>query len=397
MSAGPGVLRRLATSRRDDDRGVVAILVAVLTVVFFGLAALVVDLGFARDQSREAQNAADAAALAGATCMATLTSTCNNVTAATQKARGYVTANGWDAAGTTVDVDVAAQTVTVTLPPRRSPTIFAPAIGQGTPSVTRSATATWNGAGSGCSLCVLNNANLSANADLNMDQGDLLVNGILDLGPNAQVVNTGGRIFANGGVTGSNLSNTLIQDVTGVLLPAGVPTTGPITAPVVDVSRPLGRPDPLGQTVAPSPSGTCSAGTYASVGNCTLFNPGLYVLTGLSSFTGNKTIQATGVTFVLTCSSTAAGTTRSSLCAPNQPPGGSIEVKGGATVNISVSSPPLYATVCFGLAIVSDPNNTGGLLVSGSGNGNTGRLSVDGSIYLKSGTFTYGGGPDLTV
>ncbi len=94
------------------------------------------------------------------------------------------------------------------------------------------------------------------------------------------MVNTGGRIFANGSVTGSNLSSTLLQDVTGVLLPGTVPKTGPITAPVVDVSRPLGQPDPLGQPVAPSPSGTCVAGTYASVGNCTSFNPGLYVLTG---------------------------------------------------------------------------------------------------------------------
>ena len=282
-------------------------------------------------------------------------------------------------------VDLAAKTVTVSLPPRKSPAFFAGVIGQGTPSVTRSATATWDGSGSGCSLCVLNNANLSANADLNMDQGDLLVNGVLDLGPNAQVVNTGGRIFANGGVTGSNLSKTLIQDVTGVLAPGAVPTTGPITAPIVDVSGSLGQP------VAASPSGACTAGTYASVGNCTSFGAGLYVLTGLSSFSGNTAVQATGVTFVLTCSTTAAGTTRSSACAPNQS-GGSIEVKGRATLNVSVSSPPIYASVCFALAIVSDPNNTGGLLINGNGGGNAGRLSVTGSVYLKSGTLNYGGG-----
>ena len=55
---------------------------AAFSVVVFALAAIVVDLGFAQDEVRQAQNAADAAALAGATCMATLTSTCNNVTAA---------------------------------------------------------------------------------------------------------------------------------------------------------------------------------------------------------------------------------------------------------------------------------------------------------------------------
>ncbi len=376
--------------RADDDRGAVALLVAAMLVVLLGLAALVVDLGLARDQARVAQNAADAGALAAATCMASLTSGCNSTAAATAKAQSYVTANGWDGATTGVTFDLAAQTVSVALPPRRGPTLFAGAVGGGAPAVARSAVATWNGAGSGCSLCVLNDMTLTANADLTMDQGDLLVNGNLALGPNARVVDTGGRIFVNGSVTGSNLARTLLQDVSGVLVPTAVPKTGPITPPIVDVSSSLGRP------VAPSPSGACTPGTYASVGNCTSFGSGVYVLTGLSSFAGARTIQATGVTFVLTCSSVTAGVTRSSTCTPGQS-GGAIDVRGGTTLTVSVSSPPVYVGICLGLAIVSDPNNTGGLLVNGSGSGNTGRLNVNGSIYLRSGTLTYGGGPDLTV
>ena len=43
-----------------------------MLVVFLGLAAIVVDLGFARDQDRIAQNAADAGALAAAQYMASL-------------------------------------------------------------------------------------------------------------------------------------------------------------------------------------------------------------------------------------------------------------------------------------------------------------------------------------
>ena len=132
--------------------------------------------------------------------------------------------------------------------------------------------------------------------------------------------------------------------------------------------------------------------------NCTSFGKGVYVLTGLSSFTGNATTSATGVTFVLTCSTRTGNVTLPSLCAPGQT-GGSIEVKGGATLNVSMDSPPFYASICLGLAIVSDPNNTGGISVNGnSGNGNNGgRLNVTGSIYLRSGTLTYGGGPGLTV
>ncbi len=49
-----------------DERGAVAVVVAVFALVMFTLAALVVDLGLARDTRRQAQNGADAAALAGA-------------------------------------------------------------------------------------------------------------------------------------------------------------------------------------------------------------------------------------------------------------------------------------------------------------------------------------------
>jgi Flp pilus assembly protein TadG len=379
--------------RRDDDRGAVALFVAGLLVVFLGLAAIVVDLGNTRDASRQAQNAADAGALAAATCMASLTSGCNNTTAATKSARDYITANGWDGANATISFDLTAETVSVTLPAQQQATFFAGALDQDSPTVARSAAATWTGAGTGCSLCVLNNLDVAANADLNMDQGDLLVNGGLTLGPNASVLNSGGRIFVNGGISTKN--GSVLQDITGILTPALVAPAGTITPPLVDVSAVLGR------TVSPNPSGACTAGatgigTYASVDRCTSFGPGVYVLTGASSFTGNGTIQATGVTFVLTCSSTVGGTVRSSPC-PANTSGGSIEVKGQVTVNVSVSSPPVYASICFGLAIVSDPNNTGGVSVNGTGNGGNGRLNVDGSIYLKSGTLTYGGGPDLTV
>ena len=57
-------LRARVAGRRTDETGAVAVLVAVLSLVLFGLAALVVDLGMARDTRRMAQNTADSAALA---------------------------------------------------------------------------------------------------------------------------------------------------------------------------------------------------------------------------------------------------------------------------------------------------------------------------------------------
>ncbi len=54
-------------NRRRDERGAVAIIVSLFTVfVLFGISALVVDLGFARDQKQASQISSDAAALAGA-------------------------------------------------------------------------------------------------------------------------------------------------------------------------------------------------------------------------------------------------------------------------------------------------------------------------------------------
>lgn len=50
--------------RRRDD-GAIAVIVALLAVVLFGFAALVVDIGHAQQVRSQAQNAADAAALAG--------------------------------------------------------------------------------------------------------------------------------------------------------------------------------------------------------------------------------------------------------------------------------------------------------------------------------------------
>ena len=132
--------------------------------------------------------------------------------------------------------------------------------------------------------------------------------------------------------------------------------------------------------------------------NCTSFGKGVYVLTGLSSFTGNSTTSATGVTFVLTCSTRTGNVTLPSLCAPGQT-GGSIEVKGGATAERVHGLASLLRQHLPRPGHRQRPEQHRrplGQRHSGNGN-NGGRLNVTGSIYLRSGTLTYGGGPDLTV
>ena len=75
------------TRRRDDERGVVLVLVALLMTVFMGMAAIAIDIGYFDQQHTQAQSAADAAALAGAAVLATSQS------AATTNADSYVTKN----------------------------------------------------------------------------------------------------------------------------------------------------------------------------------------------------------------------------------------------------------------------------------------------------------------
>ena len=54
---------------RRTDEGAIAIVVAIFSLVAFGFAAVVVDLGYARTVKLRAQDAADSAALGGAAAL----------------------------------------------------------------------------------------------------------------------------------------------------------------------------------------------------------------------------------------------------------------------------------------------------------------------------------------
>src|SRR6476469_1492720 len=90
---GPVRGRPLAAARRSrDEDGAVAVLFGILALSLFVMAGLVVDLGQARDTRRQAQNAADAAALAGARALYPSGST-PSFTGAVAAAKSYAAAN----------------------------------------------------------------------------------------------------------------------------------------------------------------------------------------------------------------------------------------------------------------------------------------------------------------
>lgn len=154
-------LRRPATGREPDEGGFVVVLVAITVVVTLAFAAIAVDLGNARQQRRQAQNAVDGAALAAARELVDVTQTpAAREAAAVNVAKAYATKTfgplTWtgchdtaalalqpDAGNddTCVSIDATLTSVRVRLPVDRVSTSFGGVVGVPTLYVTAAATA----------------------------------------------------------------------------------------------------------------------------------------------------------------------------------------------------------------------------------------------------------------
>jgi len=145
--------------RRRDERGAVIILMAAFSLVIVGMAALVVDVGALKDEKRQLQNGADAAALGlaqhiGLNCaMAPNTTTCSG-SALRGIADSLAGANAHDSAATVDNpvVDYNLKQVTVVTKTKTGsggtilPYAFAQGItGQKGKAVTTRAVAGWSG------------------------------------------------------------------------------------------------------------------------------------------------------------------------------------------------------------------------------------------------------------
>jgi Flp pilus assembly protein TadG len=145
-------MRRLTSSRREDERGAVLVLSAAFAVVMVAMAALVVDVGALHDERRQLQNGADAAALAVAhTCAL---GACPATAAATTMASDLANGNAHDSAAKVDTVDMAPVTRRVTVATSTQatdggtilPYAFAQAVtGSRGKTVHAKATATWSG------------------------------------------------------------------------------------------------------------------------------------------------------------------------------------------------------------------------------------------------------------
>jgi Flp pilus assembly protein TadG len=342
----------------------VAILVAFMLVLFCGLAALVVDLGIARDLQRQAQNAADSGTLGAAEFLAGVPNpTAAQVMQAQQLANAYVTANGWAAGTSSVLVDTAAHTVMVQLAPVQSPNIFAGVIGQSSPQVAGRAQAAWPGAGPvTCSVCVLSAANLQNGSIAVTGGGGVSFASDLSANPQGNMTVTGGGTI---GVAGA-------QPGRGTYSPAitSIPT---FTDPYAGLTLPPTGTDFSQPVQTPAAGAFCSPGNYADVANCGSFQAGgTYVLTGSAKLTGNATLVADDVLFYFTCSRVSGGNTYPQACAAGGQAGATFGGAGNGTVTINGLRSGPYT----GFAVIYDRNNTSSLRYVGNGD-----LRINGAVY----------------
>lgn len=136
-----------------DERGVSAVLVALLIVPLFGFGALAVDAAAIYSERRQLQNGADAAALAIAHDCASGLPACGTHQATADE----LTAANYDEAGSTHGVPVVtlgSNQVTV-LNPGTQDHWLAPVIGIDSTDVTASATARWGAPGAGTAVLPL--------------------------------------------------------------------------------------------------------------------------------------------------------------------------------------------------------------------------------------------------
>ena len=403
------VRARLSSWRRSRSRnesGAVAIVVAAFSVALFGFAAIVVDLGQARDLRVQMQTTADAAALAATNAIYASGTPEPNVAQAVATAKAYATDNlgvtsaQWasctdpgrptgylSAAGETPCISFSPSLtrpgrVRVAVPTRTVASVFSGALGMSPPPIRAVAEADVRVDGKApCALCVLGSGSHNIQqGDVTVRGGDVYVNGSLTTGANGiTAADPGANIYVQGTASGS-----------GTFQPAPKTGSPALADPLATYPWPqpptYAVPPTLPALSAKTDPCTQGPGIYGSVamtGNtpCTL-SPGLYVIAGGSgttwSMSGNAPTTGTGVTLFFTCGTSS--TPRN--CNPGEV-GASLDGSGGRTLTLTApTSGPLW-----GFTLVYDRNNTAPYVMAGNSTS-----TITGSVYMPSSKMVMSGG-----
>lgn len=364
-----------------DERGQATVLVGLCITSLCGMAALSVDVGMMFRAKRVSQNAADAAAIAGAMeqpygdwlTAAKAAATDNGLTDGVNG----VTVSVTNPTGSTIKVVVT----------QSAPTYFMKAFHINAMSVNARATAAL-GPGSGC-IFTLNQSGvdvgLSGTGNLTMPDCGVLVD---SASAKALSLTGGSSISAKYiGIVGnysdsSNSPNSLVPiPVTGIAA-ASDPLAGKVSPPSYDPSACQGDPHPT-TTVTIGPTDPtvpiCYNGLSISGGGNVTLRPGTYVINGAFSSSGSTSVSTEdptacgcdpGVTFYLP--------------APN----GSVSLTG--TGGLSIQAPCTGTTTCSsaydGILFYQDPLDTNSMKIAGSSS-----AVIKGIVYEPGGSLSLSG------
>jgi hypothetical protein len=419
-------LARRLRGRRSDESGAVMVMTLIFMVMMLAFAALIIDLGSAREQRRQMKAAADAAAIAGveeiATVGGTFTGTATQWLGVVNQVKDYarenfgVASGEWsgctdpnalaykpDPGNACISADYSswptpgAETSTVNrlrvrIPQQDVQTAFAAVIDRNgleinavsVAAVTRTKTTTQTShtehvAGAECALCVLNDglSLYGQNGDVTVTGGDTIVNSNPSSGNAVQLMNNGSLKELNGGVMGGpgapgkwsgthfTPSPTLLDPVDDPL--AAVPACGTgSTCPTNVVSN--------------ANASTLNPGIYTSIKNSHTLNPGIYVIKSDITLNGNDLLKGSGVMLYFACSNYPNPCSALPVGSRN---GASIKATGNGALQLTGPTSGTYK----GLTIFADRQNTATSTFRGNGtNENGGHTGTSGTVYLRNGT-----------
>jgi hypothetical protein len=429
----------------QEQRGLVAVMTALMMVLMLAVVAVVVDLGNARQERRAAQNGADAAALAAGETIEAGNGIINWSALVTQvktyaRVNDGVSTSAWvgcsdpyalsyhpDASNndTCISADLSAwpaasaatvgdtvNHVRVRLPSSTVRSLFARAVGNGDLTVGAAATAktvmtvkpittSTTVAGGPCALCVLGSGFTldGQNGDVTITGGNVIVNSTytggacncaakLNPGGNVKITTSGGAIGGPGApnnFSGSGFSPapTLLGAVVDPL--ASVPQCG-------DGSKADGTPavpDPCPTNIVSNASPTnLSPGIYTKISGTHTLSPGIYVITGTSQkpeeglvLSGNDVITGDGVMLYFACSNYPAPCPSNGGAGTT---GARIKATGNGKFALQLTAPT--SGTYKGLLVFADRSNNATQTWRGNGTNESGGASgSSGTIYLKSG------------
>ncbi len=392
--------RRAPHPRCNGEEGQALIFVAMLMTVLLLFTGLVIDYGRAAVRHRDAQNAADAAALDAAY---QIYAGQNEDTAIKQAQiivtkHGFLTANlatpiFFDADGHQTNIPSAVKSVNAVVTDT-VPTLLMQLVGLSSTTVAAAASAVVSASGSGpCAICVMA---LHATDALNqMGHPTTTVTGgavvVRSDAPEAALLQGSTQVIADSvGIVG----NYRTQGGTSSFSPTPVTGITPILDPLVGIPVPTcqsgnqytNTTPPGGYLGSGTTSGTIGPGTYSSIsiGNndkLTL-SPGVYCITGSLSAGGTAQFNGSGVMLYFTCGTYLSPT----ACTAGQT-GGGFQMTGTPNYNITAPTSGPYQ----GLSIFYDSKNAATLGLTGDAGD-----SLTGTIYAISAAMNFVGNVQMS-